>query len=43
MSFDLGVWHIEQPLTDVEARDIYLRLCEDWPYLEGENPAVPSF
>ena len=43
MSFDLGVWHSEQPLTEAEASDIYLRLCEEWPYLGGENSAVQSF
>jgi hypothetical protein len=36
MSFDLGVWHSDMPLTDKEASDIYVHLCED-PYLEGEQ------
>ena len=43
MSFDLGVWHVEESLTDEEAAAIYLRLCEEWPYLEGEHPAVAAF
>lgn len=43
MSFDLGVWHIDEPLTDEQAGEIYLKLCEEWPYLEGESPAVPAF
>ena len=43
MSFDLGVWHCEEPLTNAEASDIYLRLCEEWPYLEGEHPSVQAF
>lgn len=43
MSFDLGVWHAEEPLTDREASDTYLRLCEEWPFLEGDHPAVNAF
>jgi len=43
MSFDLAVWHTEQPLTYEQASDIYLRLCEEWPYLGGGNAAVQSF
>jgi hypothetical protein len=43
MSFDLGVWHSDEPLTDRQAGEIYLRLCEQWPYLEGETPAVATF
>jgi hypothetical protein len=43
MSFDLGVWYSESTLTDKEAADVYLRLCEDWPYLDGENSAVAAF
>jgi hypothetical protein len=43
MSFDLGVWHSEQPLTDAEASETYLRLCEEWPCLEAEHPTVHEF
>jgi hypothetical protein len=43
MSFDLGVWHIDERLTDERAGEIYLLLCEQWPYLEGESPAVAAF
>jgi hypothetical protein len=43
MSFDLGVWYSEHPLNDREASEVYLRLCEEWPYLEGENAAVAAF
>ena len=43
MSFDLGVWHSDRPLTDGEAAQTYVRLCEEWPYLNGENPAVATF
>jgi hypothetical protein len=43
MSFDLGVWHSDEPLTDKEAGEIYLQLCEEWPYLAGECPAVAAF
>jgi hypothetical protein len=43
MSFDLAVWHTEEPLTNQMAADVYLRLCENWPYLEGHSPAVTAF
>src|ERR1700734_2067336 len=43
MSFDLGVWSCEEPLSDAQASETYLRLCEEWPYLEGENAAVKAF
>jgi hypothetical protein len=43
MSFDLGVWHSDGPLTNEEAGDIYLRLCEDWPHLEGDSADVIAF
>ena len=43
MSFDLGVWNCEEPLTDAQASETYLRLCGEWPYLEGENAAVEAF
>jgi hypothetical protein len=43
MSFDLGVWYSNHPLTNKQACEIYLRLCEDGPYLEGDSPAVASF
>ena len=43
MSFDLGVWNSEGPITDGQASEIYGRLCEDWPYLEGESKAVEAF
>jgi hypothetical protein len=43
MSFDLGVWHSDKSLTRDQAGEIYLRLCEDWPYLEGDNPSVAAF
>jgi hypothetical protein len=43
MSFDLGVWYSDNTLSDEAASEIYLRLCEDGPFLEGENPAVAAF
>lgn len=43
MSFDLGVWHAEKPLTADEAQQVYLKLCEDWPHLEGANSNVDAF
>lgn len=43
MSFDLAVWHTEEPLTNEKASEIYLRLCESWPYLEGDSSAISAF
>jgi hypothetical protein len=43
MSFDLGVWNSEEAVTVAQASETNLRLCEDWPYLEGENAAVEAF
>jgi hypothetical protein len=43
MSFDLGVWHSERRLTRDEAAAIYVQLCENWPYLDGENSALGAF
>lgn len=43
MSFDLAVWHSEGPLEENEATQIYIKLCEEWPYLEGANPNVDAF
>jgi hypothetical protein len=31
------------PLTDKEAAEIYVHLCENWPYLEGESLSVAAF
>lgn len=43
MSCDYGVWYSEAAVTNAEAAKIYLGLCEKWPYLEGESPAVRAF
>ncbi len=43
MSFDLGVWHSDAPLSDQEAGEIYVRLCEHWPFLGGESRFVAAF
>ena len=43
MSCDFGVWYSETPLTSKQAATIYAALCEQWPFLEGENPAVHAF
>ena len=43
MSFDLGVWHSDVPLTDDEAAEIYTKLCESKLALSGENKAVEAF
>lgn len=43
MSFDLAVWHTDEPLTSERAAEIYLRLCHDWPYLNGNSAAVTAF
>jgi hypothetical protein len=43
MSCDYGVWYSEAPLTNEEAAKIYVGLCEQWPFLEGENQAVRAF
>lgn len=40
MSCDYGVWYSETSLTNEEAAKIYIGLCEQWPFLEGENQAV---
>src|SRR5258707_68183 len=43
MSFDLGVWQSDSHLTDEEAGDLYVKLCEQsWIPIE-ENPAVQAF
>jgi len=43
MSCDYGVWHSETSLTNEEAAKIYVALCEQWPFLDGENRAVRAF
>lgn len=43
MSFDLGVWEAEKTLTDEEAGAIYVKLCEEWPYLQGDSPKITAF
>jgi hypothetical protein len=43
MSCDYGVWYSETPLTNEEAAKIYVSLCEQWPFLEGEYPMVRAF
>jgi hypothetical protein len=43
MSFDLGVWYSDNPLTNQEAADIYLKLCEGQPILTGGHRAVEAF
>ena len=43
MSCDYGVWYSETRLTNKEAAKIYVALCEQWPFLEGEHPAVRDF
>ncbi|WP_109484970.1 hypothetical protein [Occallatibacter savannae] len=43
MSFDLAVWNSEEAMTDAQALEIYDRLCEDWPFLEGESANVEAF
>ena|SRR5208337_5302636 len=43
MSFDLGVWHSEVPLTNAQAAEIYVHLCQNWPYLKGESPSIAAF
>jgi hypothetical protein len=43
MSFDLAVWQSDEPLTNEQAGEVYLRLCEKWPYLEGNSSAVAAF
>jgi hypothetical protein len=43
MSCDYGVWYSETSMTNEEAGKIYAGLCERWPFLEGENPAVRAF
>jgi hypothetical protein len=43
MSCDYGVWYSKTSLTDEEAAKIYVGLCEEWPFLEGENQAARAF
>jgi hypothetical protein len=43
MSCDYGVWYSETFLTNEEAAKIYIGLCEQWPFLEGENRSVRAF
>ena len=43
MSCDYGVWYSEQPVTREQAGSIYIALCQDWPFLEGEQPSVRAF
>ena len=43
MSFDLGVWHSETPLSDIEAGELYVKLCkQEWIPTE-RNAAVDAF
>src|ERR1017187_6406166 len=43
MSFDLGVWYSDEPLTDEDAGDLYVKLCEQrWIPVE-ESAAVDAF
>jgi hypothetical protein len=43
MSFDLGVWHTDERLTDEEAANTYLRLCEEPQSLNGSSQDVAAF
>jgi len=43
MSFDLGVWYGDKPLTDAEAGDLYLKLCEQTWVPIDRKPAVDAF
>jgi len=43
MSFDLAAWQCDKPLTDGEAGAVYLKLCEEWPFLEGNSHNVDAF
>jgi len=43
MSFDLGVWCSDEPLTDEDAGDLYVNLCEQKWIPIGENAAVDAF
>jgi hypothetical protein len=43
MSFDLGVWYSESPLSDKEAGDTYLSLCNGVRTATKASPAVGVF
>lgn len=43
MSCDYGIWYSETSISNREATEIYIALCEKWPFLEGENQAVRAF
>jgi hypothetical protein len=43
MSCDYGVWYSDTPPTKEEAAKIYVALCEQWPFLQGENHGVRAF
>jgi len=43
MSFDLGVWHTSKRLTDEQAGELYLALCESRSDGVTPHPAVDAF
>jgi hypothetical protein len=43
MSFDLGVWYPDRPLSNEEAGKRYARLCDDDTSEVVEHPAVQAF
>jgi hypothetical protein len=43
MSFDLGVWYSDVSLTNEEAGEIYVKLCQNKLTLGGESEAVKGF
>ena len=43
MSFDLAVWHSDAPISVQDAEKIYLSLCENPSFWEGEHASITSF
>ena len=43
MSYDLGVWYPHKFLSDEEATDVYIRLCESDTSGVSPHPAVHAF
>jgi hypothetical protein len=43
VSFDLGVWHSDKALSVDEARELYVKLCQQTWIPTEEHPAVQAF
>ena len=43
MSYDFGVWYSDVPMTDQEAGELYVKLCEEAVVMTTDSAAVDSF